>query len=344
MRITPAYVTVGCAASTTPMHAVTLGRMVLAALAIVVSLVILTWSADRFVLGAAAVARHLGMAPLLVGMIIIGFGTSAPEVVISVFAAAEGAPEIALGTAFGSNVVNIGLVLGVTALVTPIVVRRGIRRSHMPVLIAVTGIAWLLMMDGDLSLVDACLLMVLLVGLTAAMVLQARHRGLSPAPDPAVPEAPVIGAGAAWMWLGVGLVVMVAASRLLVWGAVEIAQALGWSDLVIGLTVVAVGTSAPELASAIIAVRKGLGDLALGNIIGSNLFNTLAVVGVAGLIHPATVSAELLQRDLPMVMLVTVLLVVFGYRIKRDGRINRVEGAAFVALWAGYTALLLTTA
>ena len=317
--------------------------MLVPILATLVGLAALAWSADKFVMGAASVARYLGMAPLLIGMIVIGFGTSAPEMVVSAFAAAGGNPEIALGNAFGSNIANIGLILGVTALLLPVMVKRGILRQELPLLLVVTAIAWLLLSDGTLSTGDAGVLVVLLAVLLTWQILSARqHAGDDLVHD--VEESTDqrgMSRRAAWIWLLVGLVLLVVSSRVLVWGAVEIATELGWSDLVIGLTVVAIGTSAPELASSIAAARKGENDLALGNVIGSNLFNTLGVVGLAGLIAPATVSPELLHRDLPMVALMTVLVIAFGFRWRRDGRINRLEGAVLVALWLGYTAYLV---
>ena len=319
--------------------------MTLAIIATLGGLAVLAWSADTFVMGAATVARYLGMAPLLIGMLVIGFGTSAPELVVSSLSAAQGAPELALGNAFGSNIVNIGLVLGVSAVVVPITVKRGILRKELPLLIVVTALAWALLLDGELSRTDAAVLVVALVALVAWSVLAARQDG-----DDALgtdtghaTDARAMSRRAAWVWLVAGLVLLVGSSWVLVWGATQIATALGWSDLVIGLTVVAVGTSAPELASSIAAVRRGETDLALGNIIGSNLFNTLGVVGVAGLIAPAAVSPELLSRDLPVVMGMTLLLVAFGFRWRSHGRINRVEGAVLVALWAAYTGYLLVS-
>ncbi|MFV0286397.1 MAG: calcium/sodium antiporter [Demequina sp.] len=317
--------------------------MLVPIIATLVGLVVLAWSADRFVLGASTVARYLGMAPLLIGMIVIGFGTSAPELVVSAFAAAEGAPEIALGNAFGSNIANIGLILGVTAILLPIVVKRGVLRTELPLLVVVTAIAWLLMSDGELSSGDAGAMLLLLAVLLTWQILQARSQQgdrLEQDVEHHAADHP-LSRRAAWTWLVVGLVILVVASRVLVWGATEIATALGWSDLVIGLTVVAVGTSAPELASSIAAARKGENDLALGNVIGSNLFNSLGVVGVAGLIQPAAVSADLLHRDMPILMAFTLLLIAFGFRWRRDGRINRLEGAILITLWLAYTVYLV---
>lgn len=320
--------------------------MTLAIAATLVGLVILAWSADKFVAGAAVVARALGMAPLLVGMFIIGFGTSAPEVAVSALSAAQGAPEMALGNVFGSSVANIGLVLGLSAVLVPIAVKRGILRKELPLLIVVTALAWVLLLDGELSRLDAGILFTALIANVVWLVRQARRNpGDQLGKDTSqAADARAMSPRAAWVWLVAGLALLVLASWALVWGATHIARELGWSDLVIGLTVVAVGTSAPEIATSITAVRRGETELALGNIIGSNLFNTLAVTGVAGLIAPAVVSSELLSRDLPVVMGMTLLLVAFGFRWRSHGRINRVEGAVLVTLWLAYTGYLLASA
>lgn len=320
--------------------------MTLAILATVGGLAVLAWSADKFVHGAASVARYLGMAPLLIGMLVIGFGTSAPEMVVSTFAALDGAPELALGNALGSNIVNIGLVLGVTAIVLPIMVHRGILRKELPVLIAATAVVWLLMLDGTLSTIDAVVLLALLVVLMGWSIWSARaHREDHLAAEAAAETDPSkLTRKAAWTWLAVGLVLLVVSSRVLVWGAVEIAQSLGWSDLVIGLTVVAIGTSAPELAASIAAARKGENELALGNIIGSNLFNSLGVIGIAGVIAPISVDSSIMTRDMPLLALMTLLLAAFAWKRKGQGRINRVEGIVLLVIWLAYTVLVVATA
>jgi len=320
--------------------------MTLAIIATIGGLAVLAWSADKFVLGAASVARYLGLAPLLIGMLVIGFGTSAPEMVVSTFAALDGKPEIAIGNALGSNIVNIGLILGVTAIVLPITVHRGILRKELPLLLAVTAVAWLLMLDGSISVTDASILLVLLLTFITWSVISAKtNKGDALAKDVTTStDRTHLSKRAAWTWLLVGLVLLVIGSRILVYGAVEIARALGWSDLIIGLTVVAIGTSAPELAASLSAARKGENDLALGNVIGSNLFNTLGVIGVAGVITPIAVDTEVLTRDLPMVGAMTVLLVIFAWGRVGRGRINRYEGAALLVVWIGYTTFLLVSA
>lgn len=316
--------------------------MLLASVAIVFGLALLIWSADRFIEGAAITARHFGMSPLLIGMLIIGFGTSAPEMVVSAFAAAQGNPGLALGNAFGSNTANIGMVLGITALIAPITVQSNILRREMPILIAVTLLAGWVVYDGFVSGWNALILLVvffLVMGWSIKQGLNGEDAlGLETEADLSTHDMPI---ARAMMWLFVGLFLLIASSRLLVWGAVDIAEAFGVSDLVIGLTIVAIGTSLPELASAIAAIRKNEHDLALGNIIGSNLFNTLAVVGIAGAIHPFAVAPEVLTRDYLVMGLLTLAILVFAFRVKkakRPGRINRLEGGVLLVAYLGYLA------
>lgn len=316
--------------------------MLLAGVAIVFGLALLIWSADRFIEGAAVTARHFGMSPLLIGMLIIGFGTSAPEMVVSAFAAAQGNPGLALGNAFGSNTANIGMVLGITALIAPITVQSNVLRREMPILIAVTLLAGWVVYDGFVSGWNALILLAVFFVVMGWSIKQGLNGedalGLETEADLSTHDMPI---ARAMMWLFVGLFLLIASSRLLVWGAVDIAEAFGVSDLVIGLTIVAIGTSLPELASAIAAIRKNEHDLALGNIIGSNLFNTLAVVGIAGAIHPFAVAPEVLTRDYLVMGLLTLAILVFAFRVKkakRPGRINRLEGGVLLVAYLGYLA------
>lgn len=319
--------------------------MTLALFAIVVGLAVLVWSADRFVDGSAAVARHFGMPPLLIGMIIVGFGTSAPEMVVSALAASQGNPGIALGNAYGSNITNIALILGLTALVSPIAVHSQVLRKELPLLTVVTALAAWQLWDGDVTRAEA----LVLLGVFAALMGWTVWQGMKQPSDSLASEmeqelksrtAPL---SRSVLSLGVGLVLLIASSRLLVWGAVEIARSFGVSDLIIGLTIVAIGTSLPELASSLIATRKGEHDIALGNILGSNLFNTLAVVGIAGTIHPMTVGPEVFSRDILVMAVFTLSLFLFGYGFRGPGRINRFEGAVLLAGYLGYTAYLVIT-
>lgn len=320
--------------------------MTLAFIAVVFGLVLLVWSADRFIEGSAVTARHFGMPPLLIGMVIIGFGTSAPEMVVSALAASQGNPGLALGNAYGSNITNIALILGITALISPIIVSSQVLRKELPILTLVTAIAAWQVWDGEITRLDAFVLL----GILAALMSWTIWQGMQKKPDSLAGEIEqeldvrTMPIRMAAFWLVVGLTLLIVSSRILVWGAVEIAQGFGISDMIIGLTVVAVGTSLPELASSVIAARKGEHDIALGNIIGSNLFNTLAVVGVAGAIHPMTVGPEVFSRDMMVMAALTVSLFVLGYGVRnRQRRINRYEGAALLACYIGYTAYLIST-
>ncbi len=319
--------------------------MLLPAAALLTGLLLLIWSADRFVDGASASARHFGVAPLLVGMVIVGFGTSAPEMVVSVLAAMQGNPALALGNAWGSNIVNMGLILGVTALIAPLAVRSQVLRKELPLLMAVTALSALLVVDFTLSRLDAAILLLAFTGLMVWTIREASSHGddALALETAAEQEAHAMPLPRALGWLTVGLLVLVGSSRLLVWGAVSIAQGLGISDLVIGLTVVAIGTSLPELASCVAAARKGEHDIALGNVLGSGLFNTLAVVGLAGVIAPMDVEPAALTRDLPVMAGLTLLLFQMGRGWRRPGRINRWEASALLAVYLVYTTWLLWT-
>jgi len=320
--------------------------MIVALFGVVGGLALLVWSADRFVDGAAATARHLGMPALLIGMVVIGFGTSAPEMIVSAFASAEGNPGLAIGNAYGSNIVNIAFILGLTALISPVAVHSSILRKELPILAGVTAVAAWQMSDNDISRIDAWILL----GVFALYMFWTIHVSIKNRGDTlgtqAVQEIEIkkIPLKQAFVWLIIGLVLLIGSSRLLVWGAVRIAQYLGVSDLVIGLTIVAVGTSLPELASSVAAIRKNEHDLALGNIIGSNLFNTLVVVGLAGVIQPLVVGPEVFRRDILVMAALTLSLFVFGFGSKKQGRINRVEGGLLMLSYAGYTFWLIRAA
>ncbi len=310
-------------------------------LAILAGLVVLIWSADRFVLGAASLARRYGMPPLLVGMLVIGFGTSAPEMIVSALAAFDGAPGIALGNAYGSNIVNIALILGLTALISPVRVQSSVIRRELPALVAVTALTIWLLWDLTLSRLDAIILLAVFAFLIGWSIREAR-RNPAEAADVAVDFDPMP-RNVALGWTIAGLVLLIVSSRALVWGAVELATTFGVSDLVIGLTIVAIGTSLPELASSLAAIRRKEHDIALGNVVGSNLFNTLAVVGIAGAIAPFQAPPEILSRDLPTVALLTLALVAICYGFGRQGRINRIEGALLLAAFVVYSGYLFTT-
>lgn len=304
--------------------------MILPVLAIILGFLLLLWSADRFIDGASAVAGHIGLPSLVIGMVIVGFGTSAPEIVVSIMAALEGNPELALGNALGSNIYNVGLIIGVTALIVPIAVHSTIIRRELPLLLLFGGVAGAFFWNDQLGRLESVLLLMGFFGLMAWTTWAAlRGKG-----DPLAAEteqelsSPAMTLGRAILWLLVGLALLLVSSRMLVWGAVSVASALGVSDLIIGLTIVALGTSLPELASSIAAVRKGEHDIAIGNVVGSCMFNLLAVVGIAGVIAPMeALSAEVMRRDWPVMMAMVVGLFIMGFGIRGKGRINRIEAS-----------------
>ena len=329
--------------------------MLLAIVAVIIGLVVLVWSADKFVDGAVGIAEYCGMSTLLIGMVIVGFGTSAPELTVSALSAAQGNPELALGNAYGSNIANIALILGATALISPILMQRSVIRGDLPNLLVVSILSIILVWDGSVVRWNGILLLAVFAVTMAFSIRRemkkaktGKGEGLplasaSQGESSATPSEKSLGKSI--LWLVLGLLLLVASSRALVWGAVAIARTLGVSDLLIGLTIVAIGTSLPELASSIAAARKGENDLALGNIIGSNLFNTLAVVGLAATISPMDeIEKAVTYRDMPLMIVLTIALIVLGYRRKGDGRLNRIAGAILLAIYAGYLALLIAQA
>lgn len=319
--------------------------MLWAVLAVVVGLIALVWSADRFVDGAAATAKHLGMPTLLIGMVIIGFGTSAPEMVVSALAAMQGNPGLALGNAFGSNITNIALILGLTAMLAPIAVHSKILKAELPILMVATLLVGALLFDLAISRQDAWIMLIVFTLIITWSIWRGMRQPKDALADDISHELDdeKMPLGRALLWLFIGLGLLIASSRLLVWGAVDIATAMGVSDLIIGLTIVAIGTSLPELASSLIAVRKNEHDLAIGNVIGSNLFNTLAVVGIAGAIHPLSVGAEVFWRDWIVMTALTLSLFVLGVGVLGRGRINRIEGSLLTLSYLGYAGYLFYT-
>jgi cation:H+ antiporter len=312
--------------------------MLLAAAAILIGLIILVWGADRFVLGAAALARSLGISPLLIGITVVGFGTSAPEILISTVAALNGSPGIAIGNALGSNIANIALILGATAVFMPLTMQSDMLRREFPLLIAVSFAAYLLVRDGQLDRNDG---VILLAGLVMTMLLLVRiglqrrnHDPLADEIEAKIPSGLTVTVATGWFLLG--LTALIVGSRLLVWGAVEVAVALGISELVIGLTIVAIGTSLPELAAAIMSALKNEHELAIGNVVGSNIWNLLAVLGIPGLLAPGAIPPEVVNRDMPVMLTLTLALFVMGYSTHRHGTINRLEGGLLLSCFIAY--------
>lgn len=316
--------------------------LLLFALAITGGFALLVWGAERFIYGSSAIARNLGISPLIIGLTIVGFGTSAPEMLISAISSWAGNPGLAIGNAIGSNITNIALVLGITALIMPLSVHSDTLRREFPVLLAVTLLALVLLADGDLSRVDGILLITgMLVMIYWVVSLGLQTRKTDPIKAEYSAEIPQhIPMRKAIVWTLLGLLILLASSKLVVWGSVSIARTYGISDLVIGLTIVALGTSLPELAAAILAAIKKEHDIVIGTIIGSNMFNLLGVLAIPGLIHPTQVDQSLLVRDLPIMIALTIALFAMAYGFGRRGVIRRVEGATLLLCFFGYLGII----
>lgn len=309
--------------------------------AIIAGFILLVWGADRFVHGASATARNLGVSPLIIGLTIVGFGTSAPEILVSIMAALQGNPGLAVGNALGSNITNIALVLGITALVCPLVVKSETLRREYPAMFAVMLLSLVLVMDGVLSRYDGIILLAGLGLMLYWMVnLGLRKNRVDPMASEYDQEIPHISMMWAIFWLLIGLLILLASSRILVWGAINIATAFGVSDLIIGLTIVAIGTSLPELAASIMSVLKKEPDIAIGNIIGSNMFNLLAVLGLPGVIAPLSLDPSVLSRDFPFMIGLSIALFTMAYGFRAEGRINRFEGGLLVTAYISYMTVL----
>ncbi|MCH8943311.1 MAG: calcium/sodium antiporter [Proteobacteria bacterium] len=309
----------------------------------VAGLVLLILGAERFVHGAAATARNFGIAPLLIGLTVVAFATSAPEVLVSVVAASRGEPGLAIGNAIGSNIVNIGLVLGMTAIVRPIKLESATLRREMPALLAVTLLTVSLFLDARLTHIDGY---VMLTGLVIVMIWLARLGSRSAANDPIKKdfEAEIpddVSMKSAVLWVVVGLSALLLGAEWLVTGAIGIAQTLGVSEVVIGITIVAFGTSLPELAVSLISVLKGEYGLAIGNIVGSNIFNLLAVIGIAAAIEPMTLHPSVLSLHIFVMVAFTLVLFAMTYDYDGKARLSRLEGVALLAAFIAYDSYVI---
>lgn len=318
--------------------------MLLSIAAIIAGFALLVWGAERFVTGAAAIARNLGVTPMLIGLTIVGFGTSAPEILVSGMAAFQNNPGLAIGNSLGSNIANIALILGLTALIAPLKVRSETLRREYPMLLMVCLVTLLLLLDGELGVGDGLILLAGLALMLYGAIYIGRH---SRASDPMeseyaaeIPQDMAMGGALLLFLLGLGLLLF--SSKILVWGAINIATAFGVSDLVIGLTIVALGTSLPELAASITSALKGEHDIAIGNVLGSNMYNLLAVLAMPGLIAPGEFAPEVLSRDMPVMIALTLALFVMGYGFGGQGMINRFEGAILTLCFLGYQGWLFT--
>lgn len=314
--------------------------MVLSFVILVLGFIALVWSADRFVFGAAALARNFGVPTLIVGLTIVAMGSSAPEMMVAAQAALADKTDTAVGNAIGSNIANILLVLGITALLRPLSVGSGILRREMPLLIIVSLGAWYIVSDNAFSFTEGVVLLVGFITFIVALIIVTKNSG-GQSDDPLVSEAcdevpDNIPTQKAVFWLVVGMVLLPISADYLVGAAVDIAKYFGMSDLLIGLTIIAIGTSLPELAACIAGVLKNEDDLALGNIIGSNIFNILAVLSIAGIINPANLDLNIASRDIYIMLGATLLLLLMSLSITGKRRINRIEGGCLLAGFMAY--------
>lgn len=319
-------------------------QILLSIIAIVIGFALLVWGAERFVHGAAAIANNFGVSPLIIGLTVVGIGTSAPEILISAISSFQGNPSLAVGNALGSNITNIALVLGITAIVMPLTVRSETLRREYPIMFIIMLLALVLVADRFLGVVDGIILILGLFVMLYWMIQQGKKQSSDPMEQEFEQEIPEISNKVAFFWFAVGLIILVASSRGLVWGSVNIAKAAGISDLVIGLTIVAIGTSLPELAASIMSALKKEHDIAIGNIIGSNMFNMLVVFGIPGLVSPHIIEPSILERDFPFMIGLSIALFIMAYGFKGEGRINRFEGGLLLAGYFSYMAVLYFTA
>lgn len=314
-------------------------------LLMIVGFAALIWSADKFLSGAAATATNLGVSNVVIGLTVVSLGTSAPEIVVALTAALEGNAILAIGNAIGSNIANIGLVLGITAIIAPLPFSKNVLRRELPWLLGATVLAVVLLFDRELSFVDG---LILLAGLAYILwQLLRSEKNIDPAESALaneVEELPVMRQGSAILWLLVGLAVLLASAQLLVYAATEIAIELGISSMIIGLTIVAIGTSLPELAATVGSAIKGHSDIAIGNIVGSNILNILAVLAVPGLISSTALDFTALWRDSGMMLALTLMLALFAYGLNSRAVITRFEGFVMLLAWIGYNLLLIQQA
>lgn len=310
--------------------------------ALIAGTVFLIWSADRFVDGASGLARNFGLSPLLVGMLVVGFGTSAPELLVSGTAALQGNPGLGMGNAIGSNITNIALVLGVTAIVVKLPVQSRIVRLELPIVLVSGIVAFgLIYHDNHFSHMDGW---ILAIGLVTVMSFLTYRAVVSPTKllaQEAEAELPeTLPLGKAVFWTLAGLVLLLVSSKVLVWSASSIAAHFGVSDLIIGLTIVAIGTSLPELAASITSALKGETDFAVGTVVGSNMFNTLGVLALPGIIGIDYVPDGVLERDLPIMLGITAVLLIFGIGCWHRYVINRWKGFVLLSGFIAYEVTL----
>jgi len=316
---------------------------------LLVAFIVLVVSADKFVLGASSLARNLGVSPMIIGLTIVAMGSSAPEMMVAAAASLQGNPDTAIGNAIGSNITNIALVLGISVLIKPLMVSSSTIKQELPLLLILTLLAYWMLSDNFFSFSEGVVLMISFFGFIAILLIKAlkqrkNHRMNDPMIIEAEQELPdKISTTMAIVWLISGILFLVLSAHFLVDSAIFIAKAYGISDLVIGLTIIALGTSLPELAATIASIRKGEDDLAMGNIVGSNIFNILAVLPFAGIIAPGAINPEASLRDAPVMIAITTLLFILCFSRKAGFfRLTRIKGALLVFTFIAYQVLLFS--
>lgn len=321
-----------------------MSTLLLPSILLIIGLALLVWSSDIFIDGAASVAKHQNISPLVIGVVVLGFGTSMPEVVVATLASLEGSPGLAIGNAIGSNIANIGLVLGITALIAPIMVKSIILRRELSLLLAISFAVYFFIIDRQLSQIDGLVLVALLIG---AMYWMIKSNKNSDAKDPLseetkqeVEEIPQLSKKKSYAYLLGGLIVLMVSAKMMVSGAVDIAHYFEVPEVVIGLTIIAIGTSLPELAAAISAAAKNEADLMIGNIVGSNLFNILAVLAVPALLAPSALESQVVLFDYPIMLLFTVAMLLLALPIFGKAVINRPKGLILTAGFVSYLVFL----
>lgn len=318
--------------------------LILPLIILFVGLALLVWSSEIFIEGAASTAIHMNISPLIIGVVVLGFGTSAPEILVAILASIDNSPGLAIGNVVGSNIANIGLVLGVTAIISPVVIKSSLLKREFPILLGISLIGILLMLDQDLDITDGIILLALLLIVMTWMI--RANKNISPS-DPLAEETieeiedlPKLSNKKALVFLILGLVMLMVSAKMMVWGAVEIAHFFQVPEMIIGLTIVAIGTSLPELAAAITAAKKGEADLMIGNILGSNLFNLLAVMSMPALIAPSVIDNATLLLDYPIMLALTLAMLLVALPRKGKAVITKTEGYILLISFIGYMLLL----
>lgn len=319
--------------------------LVLYSVLLLAGFLVLFKSADQFVVGSVATAKNLDISPMVIGLTVVALGTSAPEIFVAAASSLRGEPELAVGNAIGSNIANMGMVMGITALLVPLPFKREVLKHDLPIMAFVTICAGFVLFDNDVDHWDTALLLAVLVLFLLRIAFDSKLSEPEAILEIAeLDEIPTMPLGKALLVLGASLVFLLLSAELLVFAVIKISTAMGVSELFIGLTVIAVGTSLPELVVSVTSALKGETDLAIGNIVGSNIFNILAVLAIPGILAPTILDEEVLMRDFGVMAGMTVAVLVFAYGIRSVARVTRAEGALLLTAWLAYIVWLYNTA